>query len=164
MSEPENKSSPLEVSTAGQARKISRRSFGRRAASVAAMALSPAALRHCAMSSNLKTRLEQSASASRDQLNSGLMPEAIADVDAKHANIIRKWGTRLSASQREHLRKILVYNEKMLESVRSFPLENGDPPASVLKLVAGVGVPPNGRPGIRGEQNRARQRRAQGTD
>src|SRR5438045_2324891 len=99
MSESEEKSSPLEASTAGRARKISRRNFGRRAASVAAMALSPSALRDSAMSSDLKVRLERSTSVSRDQLNSGLTPEAIADVDAKHANIIRKWGSRLSASQ-----------------------------------------------------------------
>jgi hypothetical protein len=32
------------------------------------------------------------------------------------------------------LRRILTYNERMLASVRSFPLENGDPPASVLRV------------------------------
>jgi hypothetical protein len=54
------------------------------------------------------------------------------EVEAKLANIVRKYGSRLSEEQRNHLRHILTYNEKMLASVRSFPLQNGDPPASVL--------------------------------
>ena len=57
-----------------------------------------------------------------------------AEVDAKLANIVRKYGSRLSQEERVHLRKILVYNEKMLASVRAFSLENGDSPASVFKV------------------------------
>jgi hypothetical protein len=49
-------------------------------------------------------------------------------------NIIRKYENRLSDDQRAHLRRILTYNEKMLASVRSFPLQNGDSLASVLKI------------------------------
>jgi len=56
------------------------------------------------------------------------------EVEAKLANIVRKYGSRLSEEQRNHLRHILTYNEKMLASVRSFPLQNGDPPASVLAI------------------------------
>ena len=57
-----------------------------------------------------------------------------AEVEAKLANILRKYGSRLSQEERVHLHKILVYNEKMLASVRAFSLENGDPPASVFKV------------------------------
>jgi hypothetical protein len=63
-----------------------------------------------------------------------LTPEQSRDVKAKLANIIRKYGERLSEEQRKHLRKILAYNETMLAPVRAFALKNGDPPGTVLKL------------------------------
>jgi hypothetical protein len=63
-----------------------------------------------------------------------LTSEQTEEVEAKLANIVRKYGSRLSEEQRTHLRHILAYNEKMLASVRSFPLQNGDPPASVLAI------------------------------
>jgi hypothetical protein len=53
------------------------------------------------------------------------------------ANIIRKYGDRLSEEQRKHLGKILAYNEAMLAPVRAFALQNGDPSATVLKLSSG---------------------------
>lgn len=63
-------------------------------------------------------------------------PDAIAsdEVEARLANIVRQYGSRLSPEQVQHLRKILVENERMLAAVRSFSIENGDPPASVLKI------------------------------
>jgi hypothetical protein len=103
--------------------RISRRLFGRRAAFAAALSLSPAEL------------LAASDHSHREgQTTSDLTPEQSQEVEAKLANIIRKWGSRLSEDQRKHLRRILSYNERMLASVRSFPLENGDPPASVLRV------------------------------
>jgi hypothetical protein len=57
-----------------------------------------------------------------------------AEVETKLANIVRKYGSRLSQEEREHLRKILAYNEKMLASVRAFSVQNGDSPASVFKV------------------------------
>jgi hypothetical protein len=66
-----------------------------------------------------------------------LTPEQSRDVDAKLANIIRKYGERLSEEQRKHLRRILAYNETMLAPVRAFALQNGDPPVTVLKLSSG---------------------------
>jgi hypothetical protein len=66
-----------------------------------------------------------------------LSPEQSRDVEAKLANIVRKYGERLSEEQRNHLRRILAYNETMLASVREFTLQNGDPPATVLKLSSG---------------------------
>lgn len=56
-----------------------------------------------------------------------------AEVEAKLANIIRKYGSRLSNEERAHLRKILDRSEKMLASVRIFSVQNGDSPASVFK-------------------------------
>jgi hypothetical protein len=70
----------------------------------------------------------------RQSHGADLSPEQNEEVDAKLASIVRKYGSRLSDEQREHLRRILSYNEKMLAAVRVFPLQNGDPPASVLKF------------------------------
>lgn len=66
-----------------------------------------------------------------------LTPEQSRDVDAKLANIIRKYGERLTEQQRKHLRKILAYNETMLVPIRAYALQNGDPPVTVLKLSSG---------------------------
>jgi len=55
-------------------------------------------------------------------------------VDAKLANIIRKYGERFSEEQGKHLRRILAYNETLLAPIRAFALQNGDPPVTVLKL------------------------------
>jgi len=66
-----------------------------------------------------------------------LTPEQSRDVDAKLANIIRKYGERLTEEQRKHLRRILAYNETMLAPIRAYALQNGDPPVTVLKLSSG---------------------------
>ena len=41
---------------------------------------------------------------------------------------------RSAEDQKKRLRRIAAENEKLLASVRAFPLENWDPPANVLKL------------------------------
>jgi hypothetical protein len=101
---------------------VSRRRFAQQAAMLAACSLRGAQL--LAEPSNRQPP-------SQDQDLSSRQPE---EVEAKLANIVRKYGSRLSEEQRNHLRHILTYNEKMLASVRSFPLQNGDPPASVLAI------------------------------
>jgi hypothetical protein len=103
--------------------RISRRLFGQRAALAAALSLSPAELLAVAHHSRHEP-----------QANPDLTPQQSQEVEDKLANIIRKWGSRLSEDQRKHLRRILTYNERMLASVRSFQVENGDPPASVLRV------------------------------
>ena len=72
--------------------------------------------------------------ASEQETGVKLTPEQSQDVEAKLADIIRKYGERLSEEQRKHLRRILAYNETMLAPIRSFALQNGDPPVTVLKL------------------------------
>jgi hypothetical protein len=69
-----------------------------------------------------------------DKGGGGLTPEQSQEVEERLANIVRKYGNRLTGEQRQHLRRILTYNERMLASIRTFSLQNGDPPASVLKL------------------------------
>ena len=57
-----------------------------------------------------------------------------AEVDAKFASIIRKYGDRLSEEQRTRVREVLVRHERMLHRVRAFALENGDAAATGLRL------------------------------
>ncbi len=117
--------------TPDDASRISRRDFGRHAAVATALALSPGTLIESPQDSDPRRKLEASLPNNRGD---GLTPEQREELEAKLTNIIRKYGNRLSDDQRAHLRRILTYNEKMLASVRSFPLQNGNPPASVLKV------------------------------
>lgn len=105
---------------------VSRRRFGRDAVLAGALTLSSAGLLAG------ENRTAGASSPATDLL--GLESEQAQEVEAKLSNIIRKYGDRLMFAQREHLRRILAYNEKMLASVRAFSLQNGDPPASVLRI------------------------------
>ena len=83
----------------------------------AAAALSPAALE------------------SQDNPVPGPLPPADqAAVDAKYANVIRKYRDRLSEAQQTRAKEILVRHQRMLMRVRDFSLENGDAPATSLRL------------------------------
>jgi len=121
-----------ETSTS-DALQISRRRFGQYAAVGAALSFSPPQFLVASHGSHRERR---------DDVD--LTPEQTREVDAKLANILRKYRSRLSDEQCRHLRRILSYNEKMLSSVRAFPLQNGDPPAGVLRIsLLGEGLPPS---------------------
>jgi hypothetical protein len=64
----------------------------------------------------------------------GLPAADQAAVDAKYANVIRKYGDRLSEPQRTRAREVLTRHQRMLMRVREFALENGDAPATTLRL------------------------------
>jgi hypothetical protein len=98
---------------------VSRRGFGKRVVAAAAAGLAPAAI------------------AAQQRQESGLAPEDEREVEAKLANVLRKYGARLSDEQKTRVRGILVRHQRMLARVRAFPLENGDCPATTLKLAAG---------------------------
>jgi hypothetical protein len=77
------------------------------------------------------------ATASPEQENSSGTDLPSADraaVDAKYTNVIRKYGERLSEAQRARAREVLVRHQRMLMRVRDFALENGDAPATGLRL------------------------------
>jgi hypothetical protein len=119
--------------------RISRREFGLDAAAVAAGALSlsvspPGLLAERRDRDNVSPTI-----AAGDQETGApqLTADQNRDVEAKLANIVRKYGDRLSEEQRKHLRKILAYNETMLAPIRAYPLQNGDAPVTVLKLSTG---------------------------
>jgi hypothetical protein len=64
----------------------------------------------------------------------GLTDAENAEVETRYNNAMRQYGDRLSEDQRQHIRRILVTNERMMSHIREFPLDNGDTPATVLKL------------------------------
>jgi hypothetical protein len=57
------------------------------------------------------------------------------EVRARYANLIRVYGERLSHEEQQRLVHILSTNVRMLTSIRSFFVQNGDPSACTLRLV-----------------------------
>lgn len=108
--------------------KISRRRFNFEAAAIAATSLSSGA-----GALGASSHQEKPGSSPENVANLGLTAKQDREVDIKFSNAIREFGDRLSNEQRQRLRRILAYNEKMLASIRAFHVQNGDPPASVLK-------------------------------
>jgi hypothetical protein len=68
-----------------------------------------------------------------------------AEVDAKYASVIRKYGDRLSEEQRSRVRDVLARHQRMLRRVRAFPLENSDSPATGLRLYPNDTTPGSGK-------------------
>ena len=114
--------------------RVSRREFARSTAlAAAAAALVPATT---LSQSDDKRPPAPGASQQQGADLSDLSPQARAEIDAKVENVIRRWGDRLSDDQKTRARTIITRHVRMLETVRKFPLHNGDSPASVLKLFA----------------------------
>ncbi|HYL96418.1 MAG TPA: hypothetical protein VET69_11505 [Terriglobales bacterium] len=112
---------------------VTRRQFGKQAAFAslsAALALTPAAGQ------------TDAASPSEKEAN------ASGDIEARYQQVIRRYGERLSEEQRKRVRKILAYNEKLLAPIRSFPLENGQPAATVLKFYEDAEATPRASAGV----------------
>ncbi len=103
-----------------QTERVSRRAFGK-AIAVAAAALQPAA----------------PAASAQEPEEDGLSAADRQEVEAKLADTLRKYGDRLSDEQKDRLRGILTNHQRMLAQVRTFRVENGDTPASSLKLATG---------------------------
>ena len=69
-----------------------------------------------------------------------LSPAAQAEVEMKVGSIFRKYGSRLSAEQKTDIRRVMAETQDGLEKMRAFVLENGDQPATVLKISRGKGT------------------------
>jgi hypothetical protein len=111
---------------------LDRRTFTLGAAATAAAALiSPAeALQQAGAASKPADTPEQKVKAAMAKLS----PAAQAEVEARVANIFRKYGSRLSEEQKTDIRRVMAENQEGLEKMRAFPLDNGDQPATVLHL------------------------------
>jgi hypothetical protein len=141
-----NSHGPIPVKDANHAdtksARISRREFGLDAAvaatAAAAFSLSPPSL--LTRRRDLDNISPTIPAGEQESAKAKLTPEQSRDVEAKLANIIGKYGERLSEEQREHLRRILAYNETLLAPIRAFALQNGDPPVTVSKLSSGENI------------------------
>ena len=71
----------------------------------------------------------------QEQSGPTLSKQAQSEVDAKLQHIFAKYGDRLSDDQRKLMRRTVENHVRMLEAIRPIPVTNGDPPATVLKLV-----------------------------
>jgi hypothetical protein len=98
---------------------ISRRGFGQRAAILSGL-------------------LPAAAQAQRQQ-GPPLSDAESAEVEARYQEAMRRYGARMTDEQKQRIRGILATNERMLASIREFPLDNGDTPATVLKLAGSGG-------------------------
>ena len=103
---------------------ISRREFARRAAWAAAgVAVIPGQLLPA-----------PAAPAMQQPTEPKLSPEGRAEVDAKVQAIFRKYGQRLTEEQKADLQRLVTEGQKSLESLRVFPLDNADQPATVFEI------------------------------
>lgn len=112
---------------------INRREFGQRAALAfvgAAFAGTPLAGLNGSSAVVTPSLLSE-----QGQGESGLSPQAQAEVESKLQHIFATYGSRLNADQKKLMRRTVGYHVRMLEAVRPMPVANGDPPATVLKLV-----------------------------
>ena len=112
------------MAEAPETKSLSRRSFGKRALFATAAAVA-APLSGVTSAQGTDEAFEHT---------HGLSEESIARMHARYENVLREYGSRLDDAQKKHVRAILVENERMLAPVLSFKLENGDPPADVLKF------------------------------
>ena len=64
-----------------------------------------------------------------------LSPENWAEAQARYQNTLRVYSSRLSASQQEMIFRVLVTNQHMLASIRSFLVQNGDASACTLRVI-----------------------------
>jgi hypothetical protein len=133
---------------------LSRREFARRAAvAAAAMATIPGGV--LGMADTPTARSMEAAEPLQDVAAGGpkLSAEALAEVDAKVAEILRRYGEKLSEAQKADVRRLMREAQAPLEALRAYPLENSDEPATVLHLVrvssrsAGTPRPAPGAPG-----------------
>lgn len=113
-------------------KKLTRRDFARTAALAAATAaVSPRlasaaapAPRHGAASATAARRVTDDAASARQ-----------AEIDARVAEVFRRYGDRLSPEQKTEVRRLTGDLQKALDKIRAYPLTNSDQPATVLHVV-----------------------------
>ena len=64
-----------------------------------------------------------------------LSAEALGEAEGKVAEIIRRYGAKLSEAQKADVRRLMREAQEQIEALRAFPLENSDEPATVFHLV-----------------------------
>jgi hypothetical protein len=118
---------------------LSRREFATRAGvAAAALAANPGALLGSATATAV-TAAVTGAALQEPASSPKLSRASQAEVDAKVAEIFRRYGDKLNDEQKADIRRLVHDGQAPLEALRAYALDNSDEPATVLHL---VGVPP----------------------
>ena len=112
---------------------LSRREFGRRVALAAGAGVVPAA----GVLGGYAGPFNQD-----DPALQKLSAEGRVRFESMWQNVLRKHGARLNDEQKTRMRKIIVANVTMLETIYAVPVKNGDTPATTLLLVESAGRTP----------------------
>ena len=113
---------------------LSRRKFGQ-SATLAGAAAVFATWHFFADSQHEQSSNQQPSATSPD--NKTITSKENEEVEARFQRVVQRYGDRLSQEQQTRIRKILTYNERLLEPIRTFALDNGQAPATEFKLYAG---------------------------
>jgi hypothetical protein len=65
-----------------------------------------------------------------------LSAEAVAEAEARAAEILRRYGTKLTDEQKADIGRLAREAQAQLEPLRAFPLDNHDEPATAFRLVS----------------------------
>ncbi len=68
------------------------------------------------------------------QAEAQLSPALQAEGELKYQWVIQNYGSRLSETEKQDVHRLVMEGQKPLASLRAFPLENSDQPATVLKF------------------------------
>ena len=121
---------PANPPSPGSPRKISRRRFARDAALAGATA---AFLPSSALAQG-KERAAEPLPPSLAADYAKLPPASQAEADAKYRAVLRRYGARFTEAQKTEVRRQLIATQKALDTLRAFPLENSDPPATIFRV------------------------------
>jgi hypothetical protein len=114
---------------------ISRRDFSIRLAGIAGIAAAGDSA-HLLEAQESAAKNPAAVTTSSPVSEEGLSPAEQAEVESRYQNVIRRWGDRLSNEQRQRVHRVLVANARMMQPMHAFQLENGDPPAEVLRITS----------------------------
>ena len=124
---------------------LSRREFARHAATAAvaiaalpgsmplrAAVASPSAANAPELPPPARLPLPQEAAGGHPKLS----PDAVAEAEARAAEILRRYGAKLSEEQKADVRRLAREAQVQLDALRAFPLENHDEPATYFRMVS----------------------------
>jgi hypothetical protein len=60
----------------------------------------------------------------------------VAEAEARAAEILRRYGAKLSEEQKADVRRLAREAQVQLDALRAFPLENHDEPATYFRMVS----------------------------
>jgi len=127
---------------------LTRREFARRAAAAAAaIAALPASPLYCATGVAAEIDPPQSTPPAAAPLpqdtpsqHPKLSAEALAEAEAKTTEILRRYGAKLTDEQKAEVRRLVQLAQAPIETLRRFPLENSDEPATILRFASASAV------------------------